>query len=85
MDVFSVVCVSRRKIRGKSVCRSEEDLFIPLGVCLFARVPTKAIYTLVRVTVYNMINNKTCFSHTLCSHTYVDIMILSGYKTSRNL
>ncbi|XP_056118528.1 protein Atg16l2-like isoform X2 [Rhinichthys klamathensis goyatoka] len=36
----------RRKIRGKSVCRSEEDLFIPLGVCLVARVPTKAIYTL---------------------------------------
>lgn len=43
------------------MCRSEEDLFIPLGVCLVARVPTKAIFTLVRVTVYNMINNKSYF------------------------
>ncbi|XP_026119206.1 autophagy-related protein 16-2-like [Carassius auratus] len=33
------------KIRGRSVCRSEEDLYIPLGVCLAARVPTKAIFT----------------------------------------
>ncbi|XP_059389494.1 protein Atg16l2-like isoform X1 [Carassius carassius] len=33
------------KIRGRSVCRSEEDLYVPLGVCLVARVPTKAIFT----------------------------------------
>ncbi|XP_051962487.1 protein Atg16l2-like [Xyrauchen texanus] len=35
-----------RKIRGKSVCSSEEDLYIPLGVCLAARVPMKAIFAL---------------------------------------
>ncbi|CAM4557230.1 unnamed protein product [Leuciscus chuanchicus] len=42
----SIKGLFERKVRGKSVCRSEEDLFIPLGVCLVARVPTKAIYTL---------------------------------------
>lgn len=38
------------------MCSSDEDHFIPKGVCLAARVPTKAIYTLVRVTVFNIIN-----------------------------
>ncbi|ROL44243.1 Autophagy-related protein 16-2 [Anabarilius grahami] len=44
--ISSIRGLFERKIRGKSVCRSEEDLFIPLGVCLVARVPTKAIFTL---------------------------------------
>lgn len=35
-----------RKIRGKSVCSFEEDHYIPLGICLTARVPTKAIFAL---------------------------------------
>ncbi|XP_050985208.1 protein Atg16l2 [Labeo rohita] len=44
--ISSIRGLFERKIRGKSVCRSEEDLYIPLGVCLVARVPTKAIFTL---------------------------------------
>ncbi|TRY85154.1 hypothetical protein DNTS_006349 [Danionella cerebrum] len=35
-----------RKIRGKTVCRSGEDLYIPIGVCLVARVPTRAVFAL---------------------------------------
>ncbi|XP_026138605.1 ATG16 autophagy related 16-like 2 isoform X1 [Carassius auratus] len=44
--ISSIRGLFERKIRGKSVCRSEEDLYIPLGVCLVARVPTKAIFTM---------------------------------------
>ncbi|XP_073780440.1 protein Atg16l2 isoform X1 [Danio rerio] len=44
--ISSIRGLFERKIRGKSVCRSEEDLYIPLGVCLVARVPTKAISSL---------------------------------------
>ncbi|KAK2881481.1 hypothetical protein Q8A67_018749 [Cirrhinus molitorella] len=44
--ISSIRGLFERKIRGKSVCRSEEDLYIPLGVCLIARVPTKAIFTM---------------------------------------
>ncbi|XP_016397433.1 ATG16 autophagy related 16-like 2 isoform X3 [Sinocyclocheilus rhinocerous] len=43
--ISSIRGLFERKMRGKSVCRSEEDLYIPLGVCLVARVPTKAIFT----------------------------------------
>ncbi|KAG9265088.1 autophagy-related protein 16-2-like [Astyanax mexicanus] len=35
-----------KKRRGNSVCSLEEDLFTPLGICLAARVPAKAIYSL---------------------------------------
>ncbi|XP_066521404.1 protein Atg16l2 isoform X2 [Hoplias malabaricus] len=34
-----------RKRRGNSVCSLEEDLYTPLGICLAARVPAKAIYS----------------------------------------
>ncbi|XP_016327374.1 autophagy-related protein 16-2-like isoform X2 [Sinocyclocheilus anshuiensis] len=44
--ISSIRGLFESKIRGKSVCRSEEDLYIPLGVCLVARVPTKAIFTM---------------------------------------
>ncbi|XP_042595967.1 protein Atg16l2 [Cyprinus carpio] len=44
--ISSIRGLFERKMRGKSVCRSEEDLYIPLGVCLVARVPTKAIFTM---------------------------------------
>uniref|UniRef100_A0A8C2E1X7 Protein Atg16l2 n=1 Tax=Cyprinus carpio TaxID=7962 RepID=A0A8C2E1X7_CYPCA len=43
--ISSIRGLFESKIRGKSVCRSEEDLYIPLGVCLVARVPTKAIFS----------------------------------------
>ncbi|XP_073673484.1 protein Atg16l2 [Garra rufa] len=57
--ISSIRGLFERKIRGKSVCRSEEDLYIPLGVCLVARVPTKAIFTVVRVAFYNNMKTKS--------------------------
>ncbi|KAA0702268.1 Autophagy-related protein 16-1 APG16-like 1 [Triplophysa tibetana] len=44
--INSLRALFERKIRGRSVCSSDEDHYTPIGVCLAARVPTKAIYTL---------------------------------------
>ncbi|XP_062328212.1 protein Atg16l2 [Osmerus eperlanus] len=35
-----------RKRRGKSVCSLEEDLYVPVGFCVAARVPAKALHVL---------------------------------------
>lgn len=67
-------------MRGKSVCRSEEDLYIPLGVCLVARVPTKAIFTMVRCFLQQHQTTKSA-SHKLCD----DVLVLLGYEASRNV
>lgn len=71
-------------MRGKSVCRSEEDLYIPLGVCLVARVPTKAIFTMVRVAFYNNIQQQnlllTSFVMMFCP-----VLVLFDYEASRNV
>ncbi|XP_063061843.1 protein Atg16l2-like [Engraulis encrasicolus] len=36
----------RKKRRGNSVCRLEEDMYSPVGICLAARVPSVAKHTL---------------------------------------
>lgn len=43
-----VVFVCRKKRRGNTVCSLEEDLFTPVGICLMARVPAKALHVLVK-------------------------------------
>lgn len=41
------VCGISRKRRGRSVCGLEEDLMGPVGICLAARVPVRALQVLV--------------------------------------
>uniref|UniRef100_A0AAZ3RD26 Autophagy-related protein 16 domain-containing protein n=1 Tax=Oncorhynchus tshawytscha TaxID=74940 RepID=A0AAZ3RD26_ONCTS len=39
--------VSRKKRRGNSLCLSlEEELYVPVGICLAARVPVRALHVL---------------------------------------
>ena len=50
-DIKSVCDVSRKR-RGHSVCSLEEDLMCPVGICLSARVPARALQVLVTHETY---------------------------------